>query len=166
MAQLIKKGALIENSWQRLDDDSAVPASTDIIVSLPRWQAEREALLQHDGQVGVCLQPGEEPEALAADLHTLPLIAIEFPQFVDGRGYSYARELRSRYQYQGEIRAVGDVLKDQLFYLWRCGFDAFDIRADKDAAEALAGLRDFSVTYQSDARNPQPIYRRRDAAQQ
>ena len=161
MAQLIKNGALIEDSWQRLDDDTALPDAIDVIVSLPRWQAQRDTLKQHNGNTGVCLRPGEEPAELAADLGSLALIAIEFPQFADGRGYSYARELRTRYHYQGEIRAVGDVLQDQLFYLWRCGFDAFAIRADKDANAALAGFNDFSVTYQLDARNTQPIYHRR-----
>jgi len=76
------------------------------------------------------------------------------------RGYSYARELRTRYKFQGEIRATGDVLRDQLFYLQRCGFNAFEVRADRSIEEAIAGLQDFTVTYQGDVTDPRPIYRR------
>jgi uncharacterized protein (DUF934 family) len=164
MAQLIKDGALAEDTWVRVTPDSdGIPANGDIIVSLTCWQEQKSALKDHNGRVAVCLEPGQEPAELADDLAALPMIAIHFPTFADGRGYSYARELRTRYGYQGEIRAVGDVLQDQLFYLWRCGFNAFDIRADRDAAEALKGLKDFTVTYQADARDPRPIYRRQPA---
>lgn len=160
MTQLIKDGALAENSWVRICAEDSIPANGDIIVSLALWQEQKTALKNHNGQVAVCLEPGEEPEAIAGDLDDLPMIAIHFPAFADGRGYSYARELRTRYGYSGEIRAIGDVLQDQLFYLWRCGFNAFDIRADRDAKAALKGLQDFTVTYQGDARDPRPIYQR------
>jgi uncharacterized protein (DUF934 family) len=164
MAQLIKDGALVDNTWTRvLPDSDGIPAEGDIIVSLGCWQEQKTALKDRNGRVAVCLEPGQEPAEIAADLDALPMIAIHFPTFADGRGYSYARELRSRHGYQGEIRAIGDVLQDQLFYLWRCGFNAFDIRADRDAAEALKGLNDFTVTYQGDARDPRPIYRRQPA---
>lgn len=165
MAQLIKDGALCDNAWIRItpEDVEGIPASGDIIVSLSCWQEQKDMLKDHDGKVAVCLEPGQEPAEIAADLADLPMIAINFPVFADGRGYSYARELRTRYGYQGEIRAVGDVLQDQLFYMWRCGFNAFDVRADKNAAEALQGLNDFTVTYQADARDPRPIYRRQPA---
>ena len=161
MAQLIKDGALTDNTWLRVTpEDDGIPANGDIIVSLSCWQEQKEALKNRAGKVAVCLEPGQEPAEIAADLADLPMVAINFPVFADGRGYSYARELRTRYGYQGEIRAIGDVLQDQLFYMWRCGFNAFDIRADRDAAEALKGLNDFTVTYQGDARDPRPIYRR------
>jgi uncharacterized protein (DUF934 family) len=160
MTQLIKDGALTENTWTRVPPDEAIPDRGDVIVSLACWQAQKDALKNRADQVAVYLEPGEEPADIADDLADLPMIAIHFPSFVDGRGYSYARELRTRFGYQGEIRAIGDVLQDQLFYMWRCGFNAFDIRADRDAAEALKGLKDFTVTYQADALDPRPIYRR------
>lgn len=164
MAQLIKDGVLCENNWLRVTPEcDGIAASGDIIVSLTCWQEQKQALLDRSGQVAVYLQPGEETAELAADLDKLPMIAIHFPSFADGRGYSYARELRTRYGYEGEIRAIGDVLQDQLFYMWRCGFNAFDIRADRDAAEALKGLQVFTITYQADTHDPRPIYRRESA---
>jgi len=89
------------------------------------------------------------------------VIALNFPSFTDGRHYSSARLLRERYGYKGEIRAIGDVLRDQLFYMRRCGFDAFAIRADRDPVDALEGLKDFSVTYQAAADDERPLFRRR-----
>ena len=154
---------IVDDSWQRLDADTGVdqvPDSGAVIVPLTLWQAHRDALIARQDPVGVWLEAGEEPSALADDLGQLPLIAINFPVYRDGRGYSYARELRTRFGYQGEIRAIGDVLQDQLEYMWRCGFDAFAVREDKDIEEALAGLKGFSVHYQGDARNPLPIYAR------
>ncbi len=106
------------------------------------------------------LAPGEEPKDLEDDLGALPLVAIHFPAFKDGRGYSYARELRTRYNFKGEVRATGDVLRDQLFYMTRCGFNAFEVREDRSIEEALQGLKDFSVTYQGDVNEPRPLYRR------
>ena len=109
----------------------------------------------------VWLAPDEDPAALAGDAARLPVIAIDFPQFTDGRGYSHARLLRERYGYTGEIRAIGDVLRDQLFFMQRCGFDAFAVRPDRDPYDALKGLSDFSVTYQTGVDQPLPLFRRR-----
>ncbi|WP_111656507.1 DUF934 domain-containing protein [Isoalcanivorax indicus] len=163
MPQIIKDGVIVDDTWQRLDAEAlaALQALPDgpVIVPLAYWQAHRESLKAR-GDVGVCLEPGEEPAALADDFAALPLVAINFPAFKDGRGYSYARELRTRYGFKGEVRAVGDVLRDQLFYMQRVGFNAFVIRADRDIHDALNGLRDFSVTYQGDVNDPRPIYRR------
>ena len=86
---------------------------------------------------------------------------MNFPKFADGRGYSIARLLRERYAYRGEIRAIGDVLQDQLFFMKRCGIDAYAVRADKDIEAALTGLRDFSEAYQAAVDQPQPLFRRR-----
>ena len=99
-------------------------------------------------------------------MQVLRVIAVEFPQFTDGRGYSIARLLRERYRYTGELRAVGDVLRDQLYLMAECGFDAFALREDRDANDALAGLRDFSGLYAATTRDAQPRFRRRlrDAA--
>jgi uncharacterized protein (DUF934 family) len=92
------------------------------------------------------------------------MIAVNFPQFADGRGYSIARLLRERYQWRGELRAIGDVLRDQLFYLSSCGFDAFELRAGQDPRAALAAFNDFSDAYQSSVERPQPLFRRRSGA--
>ncbi|MBD3644650.1 MAG: DUF934 domain-containing protein [Alcanivorax sp.] len=162
MGKVIIDGAIVDNQWQRLEADAlenGVPAQGKIIVPLAYWQENRDALIAR-GDVAVWLAPGEEPKDLEDDLTSLPLVAIHFPAFKDGRGYSYARELRTRYNFEGEVRATGDVLRDQLFYMTRCGFNAFEIRADRSIEEALHGLKDFSVTYQADVNDPRPIYRR------
>ena len=162
MGKVIIDGAIADNLWQRLEADaleSGVPAQGKIIVPLAYWQENREALIAR-GDVAVWLAPGEEPKDLEDDLAAVPLVASHFPAFKDGRGYSYARELRTRYKFDGEVRATGDVLRDQLFYMTRCGFNAFEVRADRNIEEALQGLKDFSVTYQADVNDPRPIYRR------
>ena len=161
MDKVIIDGAIVDNLWRRLEGESLENALPEgkIIVPLAYWQANRDTLIAR-GEVAVWLAPGEEPRDLEDDLQQLPLIAIHFPAFKDGRGYSYARELRTRYSFKGEIRATGDVLRDQLFYLQRCGFNAFEIRSDRSIEDALAGLKDFTVSYQGDVMDPRPIYRR------
>ncbi|KGD65713.1 hypothetical protein Y5S_00937 [Alcanivorax nanhaiticus] len=161
MDKVIIDGAIVDNLWRRLEGESLENALPEgkIIVPLAYWQANRDTLIAR-GEVAVWLAPGEEPRDLEDDLQQLPLIAIHFPAFKDGRGYSYARELRTRYGFKGEIRATGDVLRDQLFYLQRCGFNAFEIRSDRSIEDALAGLKDFTVSYQGDVMDPRPIYRR------
>ncbi|MCG8393227.1 MAG: DUF934 domain-containing protein [Pseudomonadales bacterium] len=161
MGKVIIDGAIVENQWQRLEADAledGLPQGK-VIVPLAYWQENRDSLLER-GDVAVWLAPGEEPSDLEDDLSALPLVAIHFPAFKDGRGYSYARELRSRYDFKGEVRATGDVLRDQLFYMNRCGFNAFEVREDRDIEDALKGLQDFSVTYQGDVNEPRPLYRR------
>jgi uncharacterized protein (DUF934 family) len=107
------------------------------------------------------LEPADDPAAFAHRLGAVSRVEVNFPNFTDGRGYSIARLLRARYGYGGELRAVGDVQRDQLFNLARCGFDAFLLRKDEDADEALAAFDDFSETYQASAEQPQPLFRRR-----
>jgi uncharacterized protein (DUF934 family) len=109
------------------------------------------------------LEPHEDPAALAGEIGRLALIEINFPNFTDGRGYSIARLLRSRYGYRGELRAVGDVQRDQIFYLARCGFDAFLLREGEDAGEVLRAFADFSDAYQASVERPLPLFRRRQA---
>lgn len=165
VSEVIIDGEILDNVWRRFDAETLaaepLPETGPVIVPLAYWQAHRDTLIPR-GEVGVCLEPGEEPAELADDLAALPLVAIRFPVFKDGRGYSYARELRVRYGYAGEVRAVGDVLQDQLFYMHRVGFNAFEVRPDRDIREALNGLRPFTVTYQGDVHDPRPIYQRGD----
>jgi uncharacterized protein (DUF934 family) len=163
MAQVIKHRALIQDSWQLLEAGSAgaLPAGADVIVPLERWLRERDTLLSRPGRLGVWLETDADPAALAPDLACLGLIAIRFASFTDGRGYSLARLLRERHGYTGELRAIGAVLRDQLYYLWRCGFDAFALRADQNPELALAAFDDFSEAYQASAEQPDPLFRRR-----
>ena len=160
MGKVIIDGAIMDNEWARLEADALEAGLPDgkVIVPLAYWQENRDTLMTR-GDVAVWLAPGEEPKDLADDLSALSLVAIHFPAFKDGRGYSYARELRTRFAFKGEVRATGDVLRDQLFYLARCGFNAFEVREDRSIEEAVASLKDFTVRYQGDVNDPRPIYR-------
>jgi len=160
---LIKHRSIATDSWQPLDQ-GALPAAGDVIVPLAVWLAERDGLLARDGRVGVLLQPNDDPSWLAADVGRLALVAVDFPAFTDGRGYSTARLLRERYGYRGELRAVGDVQRDQLFYLHRVGFDAFQLKDGADVTDALTAFDDFSESYQAAVDQPSPLFRRRAAA--
>ncbi len=109
------------------------------------------------------LEAGDDPASLAGALDGLKTIAVRFPAFGDGRGYSIGRLLRERYAYRGELRAVGAVVRDHLYFMAQCGFDAFELRAGEDPKEALAALDDFSDGYQATVARPQPLFRRRQA---
>lgn len=160
--EIIKQGEIVTSTWVHLSDEQPLPSeAADVTVSRARFEAEREALRAYPGRVGLRLAPADELPGLEAELPKLPLVAIEFPRFTDGRGYSLARLLRERMGYRGELRAVGNVLRDQLFYMHRCGFDAFELQAGKSVQEALAAFREFSVRYQAAADDPRPLFRRR-----
>jgi uncharacterized protein (DUF934 family) len=163
MAQIIKHRTVIQDSWQLLEQSAigALPFSGDVIVPLDLWLSERDTLLFRLGRVGVWLEADAEPATIAPDLDHLDVIAVRFANFTDGRGYTLARMLRERYGYRGELRAFGDVLRDQLYYLSRCGFDAFALRADQKPGQALGALDDFSEAYQSSVDRPVPLFRRR-----
>jgi len=165
MGILIKNAKIETDSWRLLElaDGSlpAIPATGDLVVPLELWQAASSALLAHPGRLGICLSSGEEPSLIADSLQAFGLIAVHFPHFTDGRGYSTARLLRERYGWRGELRAIGDVQRDQLFYLSRCGFDAFLLNDGQDAEAALAALGDFSEAYQTSVERPLPLFRRR-----
>lgn len=163
---IIKNGEIVTNAWTHLSDDQPVPEDgTDVTVSLRRFLDEREGLrARGSGRVGVRLTPVDELEPLLPSLDELSLVAIEFPKFTDGRGYSLARMLRDRHGYRGELRAVGHVLRDQLFYMHRCGFDAFELAPGKSVREALDAFGELSVRYQAAADDPRPLFRRRAAS--
>jgi uncharacterized protein (DUF934 family) len=166
MAVIIKDRKVVADPWQRLElgaDGSLplIPLAGDIIVPLPMWRALREALLFRVGRLGVWLDSHEEPDAIADDLAHFAVVAVNFPKLVDGRGYSIATLLRTRHGWKGELRAVGDVFRDQLFFLASCGFDAFALREGEDPREALAAFGDFSEAYQSSVERPLPLFRRR-----
>jgi len=168
--RIIKRQEIVEDSWQVLRlaagesaEAVALPARP-VLLPLAVWLARRDEVLRRYPQIGVWLDSDEGPEGLAGDCALFAVIGINFPKFTDGRGYSSARLLRERYHYTGEIRAIGDVLHDQLFLMRRCGIDAYAVRSDKDIEQALAGLRAFSETYQAAADQPLPLFRRRLAA--
>ncbi len=160
MRSVIKHRRIVEDRWQHLADDAEMPVGP-VIVTLARWRKERAALRERGDPVGVRLPNTANVADLATDLPVLALVALEFPKFADGRAYSQARLLRERYGYQGELRAVGDVLRDQLLFMARSGFDAFELRADHGLEDALEAFGEFSESYQPAADQPQPLYRRR-----
>jgi uncharacterized protein (DUF934 family) len=159
--RVIKDRKIVDDTWEILPPEAEIPASGDLIVSLDRWNALQESppAAERQGRLGVLLKSDELPEQIRA-LERAPLVAIEFPKFVDGRGYSSARLLRDRLGYKGELRAVGDVLRDQLFYMHRVGVDSFALKAGKDIEGALSAFDDFSVAYQAAADDPRPLFRR------
>lgn len=156
------RAELVTNDpWVVLDDDAPVPEKADVIVSLERWTRERELILGRANRVGLRVRGETEPEELAPLLQDIDLVAVEIPVFTDGRAYTLARLLRSRFGYRGELRACGDVLRDQLFYLARVGFNSFQLKPGKDSNAALTAFQDFSATYQPAADHDVPIWRRR-----
>ncbi len=158
---LIKHNAVVPaEEWTTLTDDEAAPAIGDILVSPARWLSEAASLQSRKGKVGVSVQPDDDVLTLAGSLDPVALVAVVFPKFTDGRGYSSARLLRDRLGYTGELRAVGHVLPDQVFYMRRVGFDALELADGKSADTAIAQLAEFSVTYQAAADDARPLYRR------
>ena len=166
MQTLIKNGQLADDSWVLVKEANnegilqALPGR-NLIVPLKFWKFFQEDVNNYMGQVTVWLDSDEDIEELAESLDRFPVIGLNFPVFSDGRSYSNARELRENLGYQGEIRAIGDVLRDQLFYMQRCGFDAFQLRHDQDPEECLTAFSDFQTGYQASIDQPQPLFRRR-----
>ncbi len=162
---MIKNKAIVSDDWVvlRLNEnetpETVAVAAGKIIVPLKVWQAQRDQL-QGRAELGVWLNSDERSEALQGDVEKFAVIAVNFPKFSDGRGFSIAYNLRMRLGYSGELRAIGDVLRDQLFYMQRVGFDAFAPRPDRDIHEALKGLSDFSETYQIAVDQKMPLFRR------
>ncbi len=157
-------GRIVDDAWTFVDAIEAlrdVPDDASVLVPLALWKAERVALLAHTAPLGVRLEASDEPAELAGDLSRLALIAIDFPKFTDGRGYSIARLLRERHGYRGTLRAVGDVLRDQLFYMLRSGFDSFAIKHQELIEDALSSYRVFSEGYQTSVDRPVPLFKRR-----
>ena len=136
------------DGWTRVDDGEPLPESVPATVSLARWRSERADLVRRNVAVGVRLASHEVLEGLAGDLERLDLIALDFPNLNDGRHFTTARLLRERYGYRGEIRATGQVLRDQLFAMARCGFDSFELQPHQDAEAAHKAFTEISVVFQ------------------
>jgi len=164
MAELITQGQLRDDDWQRLPAEraDALPSGR-LIVPLSRWLAQREPLRARP-HTGVWLAGDEDPAVLAEDVERLPLIAVQFVRAGDGRGYSIGVQLRRRYGFRGELRAVGEVLRDQFEALTRCGFDALQPPAGRYTPAQLAQWLPltpwFSAPYQASVIPDQPLYRR------
>lgn len=161
MPKIIKDRQIVKDHFQ-LITEGVLPAAP-VYVSLDYYLQNQETVLSHAFPKGVVLKPDQSPELLGDTIQRLDLIALDFPAFADGRGYSHAWLLRNRLSFKGELRATGDVFKDTLFYLSRCGFDSYAVRADKDMEEALQGLSDFTESYQAGIDQPLPLFRRRQS---
>ena len=144
---LIKNSMFVDNGFAKVSDEEGLPDGA-LIVSLMRWQGERETLMQRNAPLGLRLQSDQSPELLGADVHHFAVIELEFPKFRDGRGYSYARILRERLSYKGEVRAVGDVLRDQWLFMRRCGVDAFEVRPGTRIEDFRTAMAEQTVFYQ------------------
>ena len=151
---LIRDGRRVDDPYTDASALEAVPPTGPVIVSLAQWQAGREALLARGVPVGVRLRSDQHPQAIAADATRLAVIALEFPKFRDGRAYSHARLLRERYGYTGELRAVGDVLQEQLTFMRRCGFDTFDLQSPDPERAWAAVAGDHTAFYQGTGASP------------
>jgi len=156
----IRNRSMVEDDFSSVPDDAALPTDGAVIVGWQRWQRERALLLARAGKVGVRVPSDIDPADLIGDLPALDVIAVEFPTFTDGRGYTIARVLRDRHGFAGELRAVGDVLRDQLFYMERCGFNAFELAAGRSAESALGAFEEFTVAYEPGAHDVRPLARR------
>jgi len=160
---LIKAGKIIKDQWVRIEDDSRLPAGEPALVSLERWREDRENLISRNVPIGVYLTADQPPALIADDLKWLDIVALEFPVFTDGRAFSYARLLRERFGYSGEVRATGYVLRDQLYFMRRCGFDAFEIPDGLDIeswSDSFSGI-DFAFQPAADSRPTAMELRRR-----
>ncbi len=162
---IIKNREIVQDDWTVLRLNAGdtpqtvnVPAGK-VIVPLRVWQAQAD-VLNARADLGVWLESCDRPEVLLQDIERFAVIAVEFPAFGDGRGYTIAYLLRERLGYKAELRAIGDVLRDQMFYMQRAGFNAFAPREDRDINEALKGLSDFSEVYQASSDQKLPLYRR------
>lgn len=167
MPKLIRHGIIEEKDpWTLLKEATgpevlqAVPGR-NFIVPLQFWKLYRDELSEYSGEISLWLDSHENVSDIGPDLHSFPLIALNFPVFSDGRSYTNARELREQLGYEGEIRALGDVLRDQLFYMSRCGFDTFALRHDQDPEVCLQALNDYQTGYQATVTEPTPLFKRR-----
>ncbi|HXQ42750.1 MAG TPA: DUF934 domain-containing protein [Candidatus Udaeobacter sp.] len=145
---LIKHGRIAADPFQPVADGAALPGEGPILIGLARWQEERGLIEPRNTAIGVRLKPAEAVDQLVGDLDRLALVVLEFPKFNDGRAFSQARLLRQRYGYKGEIRATGRVLRDQLLFMHRSGFDAYEVGVEITPEILAAAIASFSVVYQ------------------
>ncbi len=162
---LIRGGNLAEDQWVHRADDEPLPDGEPVIVSLDRWKRDRETLLTRNAPLGLRLKSDQAPSQVAGDLDRFGVVALEFPTFKDGRAFSYAKLLRDRHHYRGEVRAFGHILRDQYLYLDRLGVDTIEVKDARQADEWKTAMGEYSVFYQpaADARRPAMNLRRKVA---
>jgi uncharacterized protein (DUF934 family) len=164
-ATILRKGELAADDWTLIEDGRAdvSPGGGKVIVALARWRAEREALVAAHSSVGVLVPNTADIEAVYPEISDRDLIALQFPAFSDGRALSQAVVLRKRLAFRGELRAVGDVIQDLVFWLGRCGFDSIVPRKDQSLEACRAALDEIGVAYQAAADAHTPVWVRRRA---
>jgi uncharacterized protein (DUF934 family) len=163
MTTILRQGELAADDWTLLEDGHPGTGSAGgkVIVTLARWRAEREALLAAHSAVGVLVPNTADIEAIHPEISDRPLIVLQFPTFTDGRALSQAVVLRKRLGFREELRAIGDVIQDLVFWLGRCGFDSIVPRKDQDLEACRAALGEFTVAYQAAADSHTPVWIRR-----
>lgn len=167
MAEILKNGQVHSDAWQVLRPEAEADLATlnvpagQWLVPFVLWQAQGDALKAR-GDIGVWLSPNDDLIEVAKSFGSWPLVAIDFPKFTDGRGYSIAWRLRNHYKYDGELRAIGNVLVDQIFFMLRVGFDTLALDPKVSATTAESHLTPFPDTYQGSTDNPEPLFRRVD----
>ncbi|WP_027951247.1 DUF934 domain-containing protein [Haliea salexigens] len=152
---------IADDEWVLVTDEQQIPTAERAILPLQRWK--KMVLLDETqaGQLGVLFGPDDEPEEIVPWVDGILMVVLQFQSFRDGRAYSQANLLRTRYQFKGDLRAVGDVLRDQLVLMRHCGFSSFAVREDKSVLDALKGLTGFDLIYARSVTNPEPLFRRR-----
>jgi uncharacterized protein (DUF934 family) len=165
---LFKGDRFVADEWQRLDKGAPVPRDGKCILDVSQWQLHHDRLASTNFPIGLQLGPASDPRAIASKIARSSLIAVEFPKFSDGRGYSLARRIRDELGFTGELRAIGDILFDQLQLLARCGFDAFEITNAATLALLGSGRRPgLGIFYQpaaaGESREPSRTWARRAA---
>jgi uncharacterized protein (DUF934 family) len=162
MRQLIKNNQIINDSWATLSKEECadgVPTG-NVLVPVKVWLTNRETLSVRN-DIGLWFEGDDEPESIGAELTCFPVIAVNFSKFADGRGYSIARLIKERYNFNGELRAIGDVLRDQLYFLARCGFNSFQVREDRINESVIDSFKDFSTSYQAAADGTPALFHKR-----
>jgi len=168
--QIIKDRQIIRNSWQLLESSEGVDVlaefdGRDVLIPLCCWLSEQPHIAARNGRTGVWLDSHERAAALISDalppISAIPMIALNFPVFSDGRSYSNARFLREQLDYTDDLMAIGDVLRDQVFYMIRCGINVLALREDQNPEDALSAFTDFRDVYQGAPDQPLPLFRRR-----
>ena len=151
---LVKAGQIVEDQYVRVEDDAPLPDGVPVLLTAARFLADAREIVERDAPVGVIWPNDRRLTELAPWIDRLGLIALVFPKFKDGRAYSQARLLRERYGFRDELRATGEVLRDQFQFLLRSGFDAFEVKKPADAAVFVEAAARFSVFYQRERRRP------------
>lgn len=160
MTQLIIDGELRDSPFEAVTADTADPSASNVMLPLSVWLEHRDSLAGRN-DIGLWLEPDDEVEAIADVITQFPVIGLNFPTFFDGRCLSTANLLRRKYAFEGELRAIGDVRRDQLEQMKRCGINAFALADGQDATAAIEALKGFTYAYQATIQDQEPLFRKR-----